>query len=492
VAALQADVTNGTLPQVSWIVPPFASSEHPSYSPADGEVFTESILNALALNPAVLNSTVFLITYDEGGGFFDHVPSPLPPPNTPGEFVDGEPLGLGVRVPMLVISPWSRGGRVCSQVFDHTSVLRFLEQWTGVTETNISPWRRQVCGDLTSAFDFAHPSTNGLPALPAVSSYETNSYYPAPPAVPVLPLQSTNTLLSMPLPYQPEVVPHTDCAAGQIHLTMTNAGPASLHFILYANPIQTGGPQQCDVSPGTALTASIAAAAGPAAAYNVTCVGANGFQRIFAGNLASDCGQIEVTSGINTNTASITLTQQNTAGRPVVFILTDNYGLGGPWINVVASGGVASNVFAVGAANNGWYDLTATCSADPGFARHYTGHIETGAISVSEPVVRPPSTTTAVTLATAPGVTNLLASIPVTPGIASLPFYATSFSTNMVLMYPGWASNYTVLASTTMASGSWTPVAVSVTNLGNYAAAVLPFTNKAIFFRLRRPSTSVP
>jgi phospholipase C len=485
VAALQSDVTNGTLPQVSWIIPTFAASEHPSYSPADGEMFTQNVLNALQSNPAIFNSTVLFVTYDEAGGFFDHVPSPIPPPGTTNEYVSGEPLGLGMRVPMLVISPWSRGGRVCSQVFDHTSVLRFLEDWTGVMETNISPWRRQVCGDMTSAFDFAHPNTNNYPTLPVVSSIETTPYTAIPPTNQAMPAQQTNTLLSMPLPYQAEIIPQVNCAQGQVNLTMTNSGSASIHFIIYANPVQASGPQQCDVAPGAALTTSVAATAG---VYNLTCMGPNGFQRVYVGNLANDCSQIEVTSSVNTNSDTITLTQQNTSMAAVRYVVTDNYGLSGPWTNTVRPGQSATSVFAA-AANNGWYDLTATCSSDDGFVRHFTGHIENGAISVSEPVLVPPS---AVTMATSSGIASLMAAIPVTPATSSLPFYATTYNSNMVLLYPGWASNYIVQASSTLAPGSWSPVPVNVTNIGNYAAATMSCSNNAMFFRLRRPATSVP
>jgi len=83
----------------------------------------------------------------------------------PPAFGPPTPIGLGPRVAMTVISPWSRGGWVNSQVFDHTSVLRFLERWTGVREDNISAWRRSICGDLTSCFDFASPDPT-IPLLP--------------------------------------------------------------------------------------------------------------------------------------------------------------------------------------------------------------------------------------------------------------------------------------------------------------------------------------
>jgi phospholipase C len=72
-------------------------------------------------------------------------------------------------VPLLVISPFSRGGLVCKDVFDHTSLLRFLETRFGPEVANLSTWRRSVTGDLTSAFSFDTPANAALPSLPAPS-----------------------------------------------------------------------------------------------------------------------------------------------------------------------------------------------------------------------------------------------------------------------------------------------------------------------------------
>src|SRR5205085_5303921 len=106
--------------------------------------------------------TVLLPNFDENDGYFDHVPPPVPRTPAGGngpDWFNGQPVGLGPRVPMIVVSPWTVGGYVSSEIFDHTSVLRFLERWTGVAEPNISDWRRALCGDLTSAFDFHHAGT---------------------------------------------------------------------------------------------------------------------------------------------------------------------------------------------------------------------------------------------------------------------------------------------------------------------------------------------
>jgi len=123
-------------------------------------------VEALWSNPQVWSRSALIINYDENDGQFDHVPPPLPPTGTAGEFIKGVPIGLGFRVPCLVISPFSRGGYACGDTFDHTSVLRLLEARFGVEVANLSAWRRSTCGDLTSAFGFAEGPRLDVPAMP--------------------------------------------------------------------------------------------------------------------------------------------------------------------------------------------------------------------------------------------------------------------------------------------------------------------------------------
>jgi phospholipase C len=175
-AGFREDVTHGTLPAVSWVVPPLLYSEHPALPPALGAVGIMQVIDILTSNPAVWEKTALIVSYDENGGFFDHVPPPVPPPGTPGEYVtapldgiedaDGVagPIGLGFRVPAMVISPYTRGGLVASELFDHTSQLRLVERRFGVP--NLTAWRRETVGDLTSAFDFARPPQDPRPMLP--------------------------------------------------------------------------------------------------------------------------------------------------------------------------------------------------------------------------------------------------------------------------------------------------------------------------------------
>jgi phospholipase C len=173
----QADVAAGRLPAVSWLIPDITASEHPAAPIALGEEFVSQILATLLANPAVWEKTAMFVMYDENGGFFDHVPPPVAPAGTAGEYLSVDPLpadaagirgpiGLGYRVPMLVISPYARGGLICSEVFDHTSQLLFLERRFGAPVPNLSAWRRETVGDLTAAFDFAGPSQPAVGPLP--------------------------------------------------------------------------------------------------------------------------------------------------------------------------------------------------------------------------------------------------------------------------------------------------------------------------------------
>jgi phospholipase C len=179
----QSDVAAGTLPQVSWVLAPLVSSEHPPAPEEYGEVIAANVLGTLVSNRDIWANTALFITYDENGGFFDHVPPPTAPAGTAGEYLTASPLpgeangitgpiGLGFRVPMLVVSPWSRGGFVCHNTFDHTSLLRFLESRFGAEVPNLSSWRRSVAGDLTSAFNFVKHD-NSVPALPQPSATDS-------------------------------------------------------------------------------------------------------------------------------------------------------------------------------------------------------------------------------------------------------------------------------------------------------------------------------
>jgi phospholipase C len=166
------DAMHDQLPTVSWIIPTSYQSEHPDYMPAAGADFIASKINAIASNPDVFAKTVFVLIYDENDGFFDHVTPPTPAAGTAAEFITvdkvSDPIGLGFRVPCIIVSPWTLGGFVCHDTFDHTSVIQLLEQVTGVTNPKISQWRRQTVGDLTSALG-AYPNGR-FPRLPGTTA----------------------------------------------------------------------------------------------------------------------------------------------------------------------------------------------------------------------------------------------------------------------------------------------------------------------------------
>jgi phospholipase C len=149
------DAIHDRLPTVSWIIPTSFQSEHPDFMPAAGADFVASKVNAIASNPDVFAKTVFVLIYDENDGLFDHVTPPTAPAGTAGEFITvdsvSDPIGLGFRVPCIIVSPWTVGGFVSHDTFDHTSVIRLIERVTGVVNPNITPWRRKTVGDFTTA-----------------------------------------------------------------------------------------------------------------------------------------------------------------------------------------------------------------------------------------------------------------------------------------------------------------------------------------------------
>lgn len=172
------DAMNDKLPAVSWIIPTGPECEHPDYMPAAGAAYVASKIDAIAANPEVWAKTVFILNYDENDGIFDHVVPPTPPEGTAHEFINGLPIGAGFRVPCIIVSPWTAGGWVCSQLFDHTSPLQLLEKFTGVKEENISDWRRQTFGDMTSVFRFDDEAA-GPPVLPDTAGPLVQAYYEA-------------------------------------------------------------------------------------------------------------------------------------------------------------------------------------------------------------------------------------------------------------------------------------------------------------------------
>lgn len=395
------DARDGTLPAVSWIVSPEKFCEHPDVNPPGyGESLVSRILDALTANPAVWAKTAFIICYDEEGGFFDHVPPPVPPASrsdgysgvsTHGEVTGGEPVGLGARVPLLVLSPWTRGGWVCSEVFDHTSILRFLERRFGVAEPNISPWRRAVCGDLTSMFDFARPEAGRPAALFATShrgSIEradalcSNRKAVPLPQAQSLPSQERpggdSTRPARALPYQLAADGARDGDAFTIRLD--NSGKAGAVFTVYSLR-HNGGPWYYTLPPGDAFTETWPLRGFQDRQYDLRAYGPNGFVRVFRG--AAD-SQSEAAAQYNAARRELSLQLSNRSGRACIFTIKDGaYGADARSVEVKARESYTLP-WSV-AASHGWYDIEITVDQEVTFFRRLCGHLEDGLPSRSDP-----------------------------------------------------------------------------------------------------------
>ena len=413
VRALRDDIRRGALPEVSWIVTDELSSEHPpgprgnavhGGPPVNGERFVGAVLDALGSDSDVWNSTIVFLCYDENGGFFDHVPPPVPPPDAPDagvaeEYLDGEAIGLGFRVPLIAISPWTRGGWVSSQVFDHTSIIRFLETWTSAIGRpahcpHISPWRRAVCGDLTSVFDFSAP-VHDRPKLPSPGTpLHRGACKPVPNPTPrgnSRPSQESGRKRARALPYQPNAnVSRFTVERGstvKIWISMTNEAPVAseaVHFAVYANRYRTLGPWQYTVHPRGSQTDFFNIGAGFGhGPYDLTVVGPNRFLRRLTGNFGEDGGALEARCSYGAD-RSVRFVLSNDSTRPVQFeIASNHYRGGGPWQYYVPAGGSVSARPHPGFVADGWYDYTVTALPAAAWARRFTGHVETGQPSLT-------------------------------------------------------------------------------------------------------------
>ncbi|MCP3816807.1 phospholipase C, phosphocholine-specific [Streptomyces sp. A3M-1-3] len=378
--SFRADVAAGKLPEVSYLVPSALDSEHPgASSPIASATLVYKVLDALGSHPDVWRHTVVLINYDENDGFFDHVPPPVPPAENTDERWQGRPTGLGIRVPLLVVSPWTVGGYLCSEVFDHTSTLRFLEKWTGIEEPNITPWRRAVTGDLTSAFDFRRGRPQPDVEQPGAIPPFTGRWRPVPPVVQQMPVQEEGTRPARPLPYQPDAYGKADGSVFQV--TLRNAGRASTHFALYPYAGEFPVPQHRDVKGKAQWEVPLTGDS-----YRFTISGPNGFRREFAGTTAAQGA--EVSSYIDHEDRDLHLTLSNRGPKPLTFTVrplgyVDEADLRDWTREITVKPGRSRTVVHSAADAHGWYDLDVTAAGDDAFRRRLMGHIENGRASVS-------------------------------------------------------------------------------------------------------------
>ena len=393
-----------------------------------GGWYTQEVLDALTANPEVWSKTVLLVNFDENDGYFDHMPSPsapsqnadktyagkttLPQADLQAEYFthgapagsrsqpapDGRVYGPGPRVPLYVISPWSRGGWVNSQVFDHTSVLRFLEARFGVQEPNISPYRRAVCGDLLSTFNFKTPNNETLPVLAGRSTRGVADQLRADqqklPAVPVprdmqLPLQAVGTRPSRALPY--ELHTSARCQANsQVELVFANTGTQAAVFHVYDRYKLDRTPRRYMVEAGKTLSDTWDAVRDNFGKYDLWVLGPNGFHRHFKGDLnrlGSTQAAPEVRVCYDIANGNVYVDLMNKGAQSAVFTVTPMaYLSDGPWTVSVAAAASAERHWELKASGQ-WYDFAVTCNSDPAYYRRFAGRVETGQHTISDPAM---------------------------------------------------------------------------------------------------------
>jgi len=401
------DVLANRLPQVSWIVAPEAYTEHGNWAANYGAWYVSQMLDALTANPEVWSKTVLFYMWDENDGFFDHVVPPTPPRSraegistvgTTNELFTGSPTypapantpgpyGLGVRVPLIVISPWSKGGWVNSEVFDHTSLIRFIEQRFGVVEPNITQWRRTVTGDLTSTFDFDSPN-DAVAALPSTASYQPPNqdrypdYVPTPPTNQALPEQEPGTRPARALPYELHVEGAVNAAQEAVEITFRNAGKAGAAFQVRFGDGVTA-PRTYTVAAGDETADSFGAVA--ATSYDLSVYGPNGFLRTFAGGLAPGSANLRVSAGYDKHSGGVVLAIRNDGSGAVKVSIFDAY-TDKTQTREVHPHSTATFVDTLHK-SFGWYDLTVSVDSDPSFRRQLAGHVETGTPGVTDPAI---------------------------------------------------------------------------------------------------------
>jgi len=406
----KADVQNGKLPQVSWLIAPAGYTEHSAAPINYGAWYISQVLDILVSQPEVFSKTVFIVNYDEADGSFDHVVPPSPPFSQPASPTAGDstvdyhneivttstpngPIGLGSRVPCLVISPWSKGGYVNSQVFDHTSVIQLIEKRFGVYERNISPWRRAVCGDLTSVFNFKNPN-NAQVTLPSTDGYlpsvgELSGAVNPPAVAPTasnvifgIPAQEKGIRPARALPYELDVHSTVRASTNTVELHFVNSGAMGAVFQVRSGST-TDPVRNYTVEAGKTLSGSWTVSG----SYDLTVYGPNGFTRYFKGSVGLGAVAVEVHSECNTDhdEASISLSVRNAGERNASVTLLDAY-TGEKLTRVLHPGGSAEGPLSL-EGFNGWYDVVVTVTEDPSFERRLAGHVETGRDSISDPAM---------------------------------------------------------------------------------------------------------
>jgi len=416
---LRHDAATGSLPAVSWIVAPENFSDHPA-SAWYGAWYVSEVLDVLTKNPDVWKKTILILCYDENDGYFDHVPpfvAPHPTRTETGRASVGvdtslewgsvygrdHAIGLGFRVPLVIASPWTRGGHVNSQVFDHTSILMFIENWLSgkgkwVKETNISDWRRVVCGDLTSAFRAYDGEPIALPkALDLGATVERiySAQFQPPPvggapltkaeiaSTRVAALQEAGTRPSCALPY--ELVVNGEARGGRFALAMearTNAFGKTAQGAPF-NAYSYGSAMSCRtyaVRAGDTVHDDLSIES----AYHIRVDGPNGFMREFRGEATPPSRVVVDFAGRRATSGVLEIVITN-LGAPARTIAIHDESYGAPARQVTVRGdGAHSSVEIDTSGAHGWYDFSVRDGAQ---VYRYAGRVETGKWSISDPAM---------------------------------------------------------------------------------------------------------
>ncbi|MGG7440953.1 phosphocholine-specific phospholipase C [Chryseobacterium arthrosphaerae] len=405
------DVEEKKLPLVSWLVAPEHFSDHPG-SPWYGAWYISEVLNILTKDPETWKKTIFIINYDENDGYFDHV-LPFAPPLNPSQPVDmngkegveyvdrsqeymSDPslkdyektegtVGLGYRVPMIIASPWTKGGFVNSEVSDHTSVLQFLEKFImkkfskDVHIDNISDWRRAICGDLTSAFNSPNvkaPQMNYLNQKDYAKTINAARNKP----VPDLKWYSENELKNNLLEIQERGMKPSHALPYNFHVNlegkaikMTNLKENGVPLLVYDRTRFDTDNYHFSYALYSKQELSHAVHSG---AYDYEVFGPNGFFRKFKGNADPDL-EIILVNTISKNQVELII--RNNKKKNISVVLEDLYGKTKKTIALQKP----EEKIAFDLNNNkGWYDFNITAGDHQW---HFAGRIETGKISVSDP-----------------------------------------------------------------------------------------------------------
>ena len=448
------DVNEGKLPTISWLSAPEAFSDHPT-SPWYGAWYVSEVMDILTKNPEVWKKTIFILTYDENDGYFDHAPSfvaadPKRPKTGRASvgvdtgleytYVEDElrqgvaekearsgPIGMGFRVPMIIASPWSRGGWVNSQLFDHTSTLMFLEHFAQhkygkkVKEENISAWRRSISGDLTSVFrpyDAKESKLDFLDRNKFVVSIQQARYKEIPSNYKKLTASADSKRLttsahsqfishqeqgirpSCSLPY--ELYAEGSLSADRTKFELRMKAGNEVHgnraagapFNVYLR--NTRGETAADrgmvvatyaVKPGDTLHEKFPLSLFADARYSIDVHGPNGFYRSFTGDSHAPTVQAHIAYEREGSllTGNVQVLLRNTGERPLKVAVQDNSYKAGAVTRTIAAGDESSIVLNL-KRSHGWYDFTVKADGSESEAR-FAGRVETGRSSFSDPLM---------------------------------------------------------------------------------------------------------